>query len=61
MKKFALLIAAAFCLPVLGLTGCGGGGENKVIEVAPTAEESAAEQEAYNAAMEAEMANQPEG
>ncbi len=59
MKKFALLIAAAFCLPVLGLTGCGGGGDNKVIEAAPAVEQSAAEEEAYNKAMEEEMNKQP--
>ena len=61
MKKFALLFAVAFCLPVLGLTGCGGGGENQVIQPDAGATEDTgvgADEEAYNAAMEEEMNNQ---
>ena len=62
MKKFALLFAAALCLPVLGLTGCGGSGENTVVEPAAGASEDTGvgvEDDAYDQAMEEEMGNQP--
>lgn len=35
MKKLALAFAATVCFSVFGLTGCGGGGETKVIESNP--------------------------
>jgi hypothetical protein len=42
-------------LPVLGLTGCGGSGENTVIPISETEEMSEADQEAFDAGMEASM------
>ena len=59
MKKFALLFVAAFSFSILGLTGCGRSGENTVVETVAEPEMSDAEEEAYNKAMEEEMASQP--
>ncbi len=42
MKKFSFAIVAALAFAGLGMTGCGGGGDNKVIEVTPVQEELAA-------------------
>ena len=61
MKKLALLFAVAFCLPVLGLTGCSGGGENQVIQPDAGASEDTGvgvSDEEYDAAMDEEMNNQ---
>ena len=60
MKKLVLLFAAAFCLPVLGLTGCGGGGENTVIETTTDDAMSEAEQADMDAGMDAAMGDPQE-
>jgi hypothetical protein len=60
MKKFALLFAAACCLPVLGLTGCGSG-ETEVIQNTTEAEMSEAEQAEFDAGMEEAMNQQGPG
>ena len=56
MKKLALLFVAAFSLSCVGLTGCGGSGDSKVIEapdVDPNAQEmSDAEQAQFDKEME---------
>jgi hypothetical protein len=56
MKKFAFLLVAAFCVPVLGVTGCdSGGGESKVVEAQPEEPEmSEADQAEFDAAMDAD-------
>ena len=55
MKKFAFLLVAAFCVPVLGVTGCGGNGETQVIEAQPVEPEiSEAEQDEFDAGMDAD-------
>lgn len=60
MKKLTALFLTATCLSFLSLSGCGGGGENKVIEAPAVAveEEAAMEgmtDEDYDAAMDADM------
>lgn len=59
MKKLVMLFVAAFCLPMLGLTGCGDGGTKVVEPVGAEVAPVDVEPEDYDAAMEAEMANQP--
>lgn len=59
MKKFSLLLAAALCLPLVGLTGCGGSGETQVIQNTTEEPEMSAEEQArMDAEMEAAMNEQ---
>ena len=61
MKKTGLAILAALSLIIVGATGCGGSGESQVIEADAAASESTdvgVSEDDYDAAMEAEMANQ---
>jgi len=65
MKKLSLLTLLAICLAVPTLSGCGGSGENVVIEAPPAVveEEPAMEgmtDEEYDAAMDADMAGTEE-
>ena len=54
-KKFAFALFAAFCFPVLGLSGCGDGGSTQVIEAQDEEPEiSEAEQEEFDAAMDSD-------
>lgn len=61
MKKAAFLFMAT-CLFVLPIAGCGGGGENTVVEAPPAVEEETAiegmSDEEYDAAMDAEMSGE---
>ena len=54
MKKFATAFVAALSLSVFGLTGCGGSGENTVIE----ADASVAEQNQMSADQQAQYEEQ---
>lgn len=57
MKKFAML-AALFCFPIVGITGCGGGG-NEIVEVSTEEPEiSEAEQAQMDKEMEEAMSQQ---
>lgn len=61
MKKLSQLFLAATCISVLSFVGCGGGGENTIVEAPPVEEEAAMpgmSEEDYTAAMDAEMSGQ---
>ena len=47
MKKFTVTFVAALSLSVFGLTGCGGSGENTVVESAEQTEMSPQQQTDY--------------
>jgi hypothetical protein len=64
MKKIGLTMLVALGLILVGSTGCGGSGETQVIGVDANAAEDTGvgvSEEDYDAAMEAEMANQGPG
>ncbi len=62
MKRFAFALIAGLSLSAVSMTGCGGGGESKVIEAPPAESTDGAmegmSEEEYNAAMEKSMSEQ---
>ncbi len=64
MKKLGFALVAALSFSVLGVTGCGGGGEPTVIEVDDAAASDSGDamegisDEEYNRQMEQSMQNQ---
>lgn len=62
MKKIGLAMVATLCVCLVGTIGCGGSGQNEVIEVSTDVADETADvgvgEEEYDAAMEADMAEQ---
>lgn len=57
MKKFTLAFVAALSLSVFGLTGCGGSGENTVIENTTSSELPPDQQAQYEEQMRSGQGN----